>query len=130
MKEPKITQEQIGKYGRAYTDESFARKLGNVARRGGMKVMYAALLLYYVMKSASTTKKDKLLIIGALGYFISPIDVVPDVLLGIGYTDDLAVMLMALKAVWTNVTPEVKERAREKLHDWFSSFTEEDLRLM
>ena len=50
---------------------------------------------------------------------ISPLDVVPDAIPIVGLTDDLAVLLYVLKMVWTDVDPDVKQRARQKLCQWF-----------
>ena len=50
---------------------------------------------------------------------ISPLDVVPDAIPIVGLSDDLAVLLYVLKKVWTDVDPDIKERARQKLTKWF-----------
>ena len=46
-----------------------------------------------------TPKRVKATLLGALVYFITPIDAVPDVLLGLGFTDDAAVFWFALSQV-------------------------------
>ena len=71
------------------------------------------------MQSDRISAKDKAIIIGALGYMISPLDVVPDAIPIVGLTDDLAVLLYVLKKVWVDIDPSIKERAREKLSKWF-----------
>ena len=65
------------------------------------------------------SKADKAIIIGALGYMISPIDVIPDAIPIAGLTDDLAVLLYVLKRVWTGIDPEIIAQAKEKLSKWF-----------
>ena len=50
---------------------------------------------------------------------ISPLDVVPDAIPIVGLSDDLSVLLFVLKKVWTDIDPEIKSRAREKLSKWF-----------
>ena len=74
--------------------------------------------------SSSTTRdkvsvKDKAIIIGALGYLISPLDVVPDAIPIAGLGDDLAVLVYVLQKVWTDVNDDVKQKAKEKLSKWF-----------
>ena len=73
--------------------------------------------------------KDKAVIIGALGYLISPLDVVPDAIPIAGLGDDLTVLLYALGKVWTSVDEEMKGKARGKLSKWFDddeiNFTED-----
>lgn len=54
-----------------------------------------------------------------IGYFILPLDLVPDALPLIGYTDDVAAVIWGLKSVWENITPEIKEKARQRLTRWF-----------
>lgn len=62
--------------------------------------------------------KDKAIIVGALGYLISPIDVIPDAIPIVGLTDDLAVLLYVLNKIG-NVSEEIKEKAKSKLSKWF-----------
>ena len=92
-----------------------------------MKVVYPALLLQYVMKSEEVSLKTKLIISAALGYFILPIDFIPDFAPLIGFADDLGVMLLLLRQVATNVTPDIKQKAREHLNKWFGQTDEAEL---
>ena len=104
-------------------------KIKNVAQKAGVKVVYAVLLLYYISTDENVSAGDKAKIYGALGYFILPIDLIPDITPGIGYTDDMAALLWALKAVWDNITPDIERKAKEKLHEWFGTIRESDLKL-
>ena len=107
------------KYSNKFTQKDFVEKISRIAKRAGSKLVYAALILYYTLQSDKVSKSDKAIIIGALGYMISPLDVIPDAIPIAGLTDDLAVLLYVLKKVWTDVDPEIKDRAREKLSKWF-----------
>jgi len=78
-----------------------------------------ALILYYTLQSDKVSKADKAIIIGALGYMISPLDVIPDAIPIAGLTDDLAVLIYVLKKVWTGIDPEILQRAKERLSKWF-----------
>jgi len=69
-----------------------------------------------------------LTIAAALGYFILPTDAIFDFTPLIGYTDDLGVLLFALTQVSSNITPEIKAKARKKLRDWFGEINEEELK--
>ena len=82
-------------------------------------MVYAALILYYTLQSSKVSKTDKAIIVGALGYMISPLDVIPDAIPIVGLTDDLAVLVYVLKKVWTNIEPEIKDKAKSKLSKWF-----------
>lgn len=63
--------------------------------------------------------KDKAIIIGALGYLISPLDIVPDAIPIAGLGDDLTVLIFVLHKVWNEVSEEVKDKAKNKLKTWF-----------
>ena len=65
--------------------------------------------------------KDKAIIIGALGYLISPLDIIPDAIPIAGLGDDLAVLLYVLKKVWGDVPESVREKAHAKLSKWFDN---------
>ena len=106
-------------YANKFSQSEFAEKISRIAKRAGAKLVYAALILYYTLQSDKVSKSDKALIIGALGYMISPLDVIPDAIPIAGLTDDLAVLLFVLKKVWTGIDPEIVEQAREKLSKWF-----------
>jgi uncharacterized membrane protein YkvA (DUF1232 family) len=80
------------------------------------------LLLYYVLKSPSVSRGDKSKIYGALGYFILPLDLLPDFIPMAGYADDLSAVLWALHTVWKNITPEIKAQAAAKTREWFGDF--------
>ena len=110
-----------------FNEPSFWKKVGEVAKKAGLQVVYAALLLYYVMIAKTTSAKDKALIAGALAYFVSPIDIIPDGIPLIGFADDLVVLLFVLKTIRDNVTEEIKKQAKTKLGEWFKTIDEKDL---
>ena len=114
MKAPK----EIEKYQENYSESGLQHKIKSVARWAGAKVTYAVLLLYYVLQSPTISKADKSKIYGALGYFILPTDLVVDFLPLVGYSDDFAALMIALHAVATNITPEIKAQAKAKLSKW------------
>lgn len=106
-------------YKDKFSKKKFVEKISRIAKRAGAKLVYAALILYYTLQSKSVSIKDKAIILGALGYLISPLDVMPDAIPIAGLTDDLAVLIYVLKKIWVDVSDEVKEKARTKLNDWF-----------
>jgi len=106
-------------YANKFSQSDFVEKISRVAKRAGAKLVYAALILFYTLQSDKISVKDKAIILGALGYLISPLDVVPDAIPIVGLGDDLAVLVYVLKLVWTDIDPEVQERARKKLSQWF-----------
>lgn len=74
-----------------------------------------AVAAYYATRDPRTPLGAKATLLGALAYFILPTDVIPDFLAGIGYGDDLAVLLAALQATRGYVREEHEARAREAL---------------
>ncbi len=105
-------------YSNKFTNGEFLEKISKIAKRAGAKLVYVSLILYYTLQSDKVSLKDKAIIVGALGYLISPIDVIPDAIPIIGLSDDLAVLLYVLNKVG-NVSEEIKEKAKEKLSKWF-----------
>ncbi|EFM01741.1 MAG: YkvA family protein [Hoylesella marshii] len=108
-------------YSNKFTQNGFVEKISTIAKRAGAKLIYAALILYYTLDSKQVPLKDKAIIIGALGYLISPLDVMPDAIPIVGLGDDLAVLIYVLKKVWGEVSEEVKEKAKAKLNQWFDA---------
>ena len=115
------------KFRKFFTESDFWEKIQKVARKAGIKISYAALLLYYVLRSPATPSSDRMKIIGALGYFILPVDLIPDYLPVIGFSDDLAALTWALYSVAKNITPEVKVQAQEQLEKWFKDYLPSDI---
>ncbi len=105
-------------YSNKFTNGEFLEKISKIAKRAGAKLVYVALILYYTLQSDKVAIKDKAIIIGALGYLISPLDVIPDAIPIVGLGDDLAVLLYVLNKIG-NVSEEIKDKAKAKLNKWF-----------
>ena len=101
-------------YSNKFTSGEFLEKISKIAKRAGAKLVYVSLILYYTLQSDKVSIKDKAIIVGALGYLISPLDVVPDAIPIIGLGDDLAVLLYVLNKVG-NVSEESRRRPRQSL---------------
>lgn len=115
----KIDLPDFMKYKDKFTQNGFVDKISRVAKRAGAKFVYAALILFYTLQSDKVSVKDKAIIIGALGYLISPLDVMPDAIPIAGLGDDLAVLIYVLHKIWGDVSEEVKAKAKAKLSQWF-----------
>ena len=68
--------------------------------------------LYYLWDSPHTPRRAKMIIVGALVYFLSPIDSIPDLLGPLGFSDDIAVITLVYSQMKTYLTEDIKERAR------------------
>lgn len=108
------------KYEEAYSEDDFWSKVKKYARVAGESVLEPALKMYYAAMDSDTPVWAKGIIFAALGYFISPIDAIPDITPVIGYTDDLGVLVAALAAVASHIKEEHTAKAKETLKQWFS----------
>lgn len=114
-----IEEQDLIKYQDNFSEDSLWDKLRKVAVKIGSEATYCVLVLFYAFKSSSVPIENKALIIGALGYFILPTDFISDFLPILGFTDDIAALGIAYKAVRNSITPEVEAKAKAKLADWF-----------
>ncbi len=62
-----------------------------------------------------TSWRVKAILLAALAYFVLPIDFLPDIIPGLGFSDDAAVLATALKLVADAITPAHRDRARKML---------------
>lgn len=117
----------LNKYSKFYSEKAFFDKIKNFAKKAGIKVIYLSLLLFYAFKKESTPAWAKGVILGALGYFILPIDIIPDVIPAVGYTDDLGLLLVAIGSIAFYIDDDIKLKAKAKLKDWFGEYNEDHL---
>ena len=127
MSKNSISTSDLQPYQKHYNEDDFFKKLGKFARKAGIKTVYYSLVLYYTLTDPATPSRYKAVIMGALGYFILPLDFIPDLFPGIGMADDWGALVGAVLYVMTAITPEIKLRAQAKLADWFGSYTQNDL---
>ena len=114
-------------YSDKFSNGEFIDKVQRLAKRAGSKLVYGSLLLYYTIQSDKVSRKDKAIIIGALGYLISPLDVIPDAIPIAGLADDMAVLVYVLKKMWSIISDDVREKAKNKMRQWFDDDEMEDV---
>ncbi len=73
------------------------------------------LAAYYCAFDGATPLKVKGILIAALAYFILPFDVIPDFILGLGFTDDAAILFGAIAAVRGHINQSHRDKARATL---------------
>lgn len=110
---------KLDQYRKSFSEFRFWNKIKRFAKRAGVKTVYSALLLYFAYKRSETPGWAKRLIVGVLGYLIAPIDVIPDLSVFIGFTDDLGLLSFAVVTVAAFINDDVRTQAREKLNTWF-----------
>lgn len=109
------------KFSAAYSDSGFWGKAKDHAKSAGEEVMEPALKMYYAAMDSDTPGWARMAIISALGYFIFPVDAIPDVAPIVGYADDLGVLAAAVAATAANIKDEHVKKAKETLSRWFPS---------
>lgn len=105
-------------YQQLYSEEGFWKKLASSSRKAGRKALNSALRMYYSARDPATPMWAKTTLYGALGYFISPIDAIPDLTPVLGYTDDIGVMAAATAVVAAHITAAHIKQAEEQVSRW------------
>jgi uncharacterized membrane protein YkvA (DUF1232 family) len=103
-----------------YSEDSFWEKVRTYAKQAGEGVLEPALKMYYSAIDKDTPAWAKGTIIASLGYFISPVDAVPDLVPVVGYTDDFGVLFAAAATVAAHIKEEHVQKAKATLSQWFS----------
>jgi uncharacterized membrane protein YkvA (DUF1232 family) len=106
-------------YKKEYNEKGFFDKLKKVLKVVGVKGVYMLLLLYNTLQRKDIPPKEKSIIIGALGYFILPLDALPDITPIVGYSDDIFALGMAILKVMPYIDDEMKEKSKEQIKKWF-----------
>jgi uncharacterized membrane protein YkvA (DUF1232 family) len=70
---------------------------------------------YYCATDSNTPTRVRAVLLGALAYFVLPIDAIPDIMAGIGYADDASILLATLGIVRAHITPAHRAAARDAL---------------
>ena len=116
-------------YKKEYNEKSFFDKLKKVLKVVGVKGVYMLLLLYNTLQRKDIPPKEKSIIIGALGYFILPLDALPDITPIVGYSDDILALGMAILKVMPYIDDAMKEKSKEQIKKWFK-IPESELNLL
>ena len=106
-------ENHIPAFRRRKIDEpGLLRKLARHAADLGAPAVRQIYALYYLYRSPATPTKAKWIIAGALIYFLSPIDSIPDILVPLGFTDDIAVLALAYAQIKAYLTADILDRAQ------------------
>lgn len=93
--------------------------LWRTARRAARQIPFMDEVVagYFCALDNKTPTRVRGTLLAALAYFVLPLDILPDFILGFGFTDDLSVLLAALGAIRTHITPAHRAAAREFLDE-------------
>lgn len=114
----RFTPEEMAQIRRSIKDEA---RLGGdmfaLLRRLAVKIPFAQDILaaWYCTRDPSTPRRVRLTLLAALGYFVLPIDAIPDILPLVGFTDDAAVIAAAIAAVAGSITDSHRQQAKEMM---------------
>ena len=101
----------LEKYKEYYSDDGFWNKIKKHYKNIGKKLVKLAVVLFYTLRDKDTPVWAKTIILGALGYFILPLDIIPDFVPIVGFADDFATITLALGAVALHIKDEHKNKA-------------------
>ncbi|WP_455290069.1 YkvA family protein [Vibrio parahaemolyticus] len=97
-------------------EKTFWRKMKGSVKKAGEEIAVMGIKSWLAMTDSNTAVRHKAFLGGALAYFVLPTDMVPDVLAGVGFTDDMAALTLAANSVGNAITKEHEAQAREKLN--------------
>jgi uncharacterized membrane protein YkvA (DUF1232 family) len=96
-----------------YSDKSFWKKVTKFAMKAGKKVILKTIVMWEALKDNDTPLWARTTIMGALAYFISPVDAIPDMIPVVGYSDDLGVLIAAMGSVAMHVKKRSSPKSKE-----------------
>ena len=105
-------------YNKHFSDSGFRKKVNTLPYSAGSKVLRQAVTLYVLLKDADVPKWVKASIVGSLGYFIFPFDLIPDFVPVVGYLDDLGLMAALVRQLYVYTTPAIQERVEALIPEW------------
>ena len=101
------------------SEDDLRRDFWRTARKAARHIpfMEDVVAAYYCALDKETPLRVKGILLAALGYFVLPTDTIPDFILGIGFTDDVAVLTAALAAIRAHLKPAHRLAAKEALEE-------------
>lgn len=114
----RFTDEEMAAIRKSLRDEArfgaeFFARLKRVARR--IPFSEDLLAAWICARDPATPRRVRMTLLAALGYFVLPLDALPDIMPLLGFTDDAAVIAAALAAVAGSITPEHREKAKQAM---------------
>lgn len=114
-----LSQSSVNQAHDQFSERRFWHKVKHHGARAGRALLRNAFKLYCAALDKDTPRKARWTIYLALGYFIWPIDIVPDFLPGLGYTDDMGVLAWAVAQVALHIKPEHHDKATQWIERWW-----------
>lgn len=108
-------EKKLLRYAKHFDERKLLKKLKQISGKVSINLLYYILILFYLTTDSSVPLKARIIFIAALGYLILPTDIVSDFIPGLGFTDDIAFITYAISSGRNYITPEIKEKALNKL---------------
>ena len=83
------------------------RGLSDVAMEGVLLLPNTVKLIGRMVRDPRVSVRRKIPIAAAIGYVVSPIDIIPDSILGFGLLDDSVVVSLALNGLLADTDPDI-----------------------
>lgn len=125
-----FSKELVDKYEKEHDENKFWIKIKKVGTKIGVTPIYLVFLLFHSLMSKSIPMTSKAPIAGALGYFISFIDIIPDLTPILGYCDDVSIIVGALGLIATQITEEIREDAKISTKRIFHNINDDEFTLI
>ena len=100
------------------SERSFWDKMADSAKQVGEDLAVTGIKSWLAMTDSKTDMHHKAILGSALAYFVLPIDMIPDVIVGVGFTDDAAAMALAVNSVGKAITDEHEDQAKKKWEEF------------
>jgi uncharacterized membrane protein YkvA (DUF1232 family) len=113
-------------YSEHFDEPSLWAKLSHGALDAGRRVVELALTLFFCFRDPETPMRAKAVIASALGYFILPLDAIPDFTPVVGFADDLGALMVATAVIAAHIKPKHRQQARQKLREYFGDQADTD----
>ena len=114
----------LKKYAKNYDEKKMWHKIKDFFFEAGINLVIKVLQLWYVLQKPEVPVHVKVAIMGAIAYFVMPVDFILDVLPG-GYQDDHLAVTLTLLAAEEYIDDEVRRKAREKVMEIVDELTGE-----
>ena len=124
---PKDITANLNLYEKFFSESELWQKIGKFGKSIGATVLYPVFLLFNLLKLGDIDLKEKALIIGTLGYFILPLDLLPDAIAGMGYGDDAMALTAAITALASCISDDIQQTSKDQLHNLLGNFDEQSL---
>ena len=114
----------LKQYAGNYDENQMWNKIKGFSFEAGIHLVIKVLQLWFVLQKPEVPVHVKVAIMGAIAYFVMPVDFILDVLPG-GYHDDLLAVTLTLFAAEEYIDDEVRRKAREKVMEIVDEITGE-----